>query len=129
MKRNGTDTAGFTEAPGKSRTFEGPLVRSKYVPPGKPAENDVGAAPAFNLTGGQLSALIATAVTEALGAHNVGPLLVDKQSLARKIGCSAAHIDNLRKRGLPVVYVGEAVRFEPPAVIEWLRRQTSNDTE
>jgi hypothetical protein len=128
VKRNGTDTTGFTEAPGKSRTFEGPSARSKYVP-GKPAENDVGAAPAFNLTGGQLSALIATAVTEALGAHTGGPLLVDKQSLARKIGCSAAHIDNLRKRGLPVVYVGEAVRFEPPAVVEWLRRQGSNDTE
>lgn len=57
------------------------------------------------------------------------PLLVDRQTLARQLGCSAAHIDNLRKQGLPVVRVGNvrAVRFEPGAVLEWLRQNSPQD--
>lgn len=111
MKPNGVDSAG--QHPG----------RAKYVPRSV-ATNDVGEAPAFTLTGHQLSALIAGAVADALGAHAKEPLLVDKQVLAKRLGCSAAHVDNLRKRGLPVVMVGEAVRFAPDAVLDWLRRQT-----
>jgi len=76
-----------------------------------------------------LSSLVEKAVKSALGAHGGGPLLVDKQALAQKLGCSAGHIDNLRKQGLPVVKVGEAVRFEPGAVLDWLRQRQSNDPE
>ena len=85
--------------------------------------NDVGKAPAFTLTSGELQALMAAAVREALRAGEGAPLLIDKQILAHRLGVSAAHIDNLRKRGLPTVMVGEAVRFEPARVLTWLRSQ------
>jgi hypothetical protein len=85
------------------------------------ADNDVQGAAAFTLTRGELSALVREAVAEANAAGG-GPLLVDKQRLAQKLGCSAAHIDALRKRGLPVVMLGVAVRFEPAAVLDWLRQ-------
>ncbi len=101
--------------------------RPKYVPPRPPGTGDEGDAFAFTLTSAQLSALMARVVNEALSAHAGGTQLVDKQVLAQKLGCSAAHIDNLRKRGLPVVPLGELVRFDPAAVIEWLRQQSEEE--
>jgi hypothetical protein len=83
------------------------------------AANDTGAA--FTLTRSELAALVAAAVGEALEKGAGAPLLVDKQALAQRLGCSPAHIDALRKRGLPVVMVGQLVRFEPERVVEWLR--------
>lgn len=67
----------------------------------------------------RLSTLVASAVKDALGLSS--QLLVDKQTLAQRLSCSAAHIDNLRKQGMPWVPVGQAVRFEPQAVLEWLK--------
>lgn len=93
----------------------------------RPQPTDAGDAPAFTLTAAQLSALVARDLVKALAGE---PLLVDKHSIAQKVGCSATHIDSLRKRGLPVVYVGELVRFDPLAVVEWLKKQTcSNESE
>jgi hypothetical protein len=66
----------------------------------------------------QLYELIQRAVNQA---RTESPVLVDKQDLARQLGCSAAHIDHLRKRGLPTVQVGQVVRFEPGKVLDWLR--------
>ncbi len=86
------------------------------------------AAPAFTLTTAALTALVSEAVQGALEAHRQAPLLVDKQVLAKRLACSAAHVDNLRKRGLPVVMVGDAVRFEPAAVLEWLRGEQGGET-
>lgn len=99
--------------------------RAKYVAPPPPA-NDVAGQMAVTLTREQLSALVSAAVTEALSAHSTGPLLVDKQAMAQKLGCSAAHIDQLRKQGLPTILVGQAVRFEPSRVLEWLRAQQTD---
>lgn len=77
----------------------------------------------------ELEGLIERAVQHALARDGGKPLLVDRQTLARQLGCSAAHIDNLRKQGLPVVRVGhvKAVRFEPGAVLEWLRRNSPQE--
>lgn len=75
------------------------------------------------LTRGELEALVGRAVSAALYLRNTDPVLVDKQDLARQLGCSAAHIDHLRKKGLPTVPVGKVVRFEPAKVLEWLRDQ------
>lgn len=77
-----------------------------------------GSEPAFALTKGQLGELVREAVAEALA---VRPLLVDKAILGQLLQCSAAHIDNLRKVGLPVVKVGESVRFDPTEVMAWLK--------
>lgn len=105
--------------------------RPKYAS-GHPVANDVADPPAFTLTSAQLSALIGKAVADALASNaaNDAPsrgeiLLVDKQDLARLLGCSPAHIDHLRKRGMPWVPVGQMVRFEPPNVLAWLREQAA----
>lgn len=78
----------------------------------------------------ELSAIVKRALSEALAQEGGKPLLVDRQTLARQLGCSAAHIDNLRKQGLPVVRLGhvKAVRFETQAVLEWLRKHSPQDS-
>lgn len=84
-------------------------------------------APAFTVSRGELGELIRAAVREEMG--HARPLLVDKQQLARQLGCSPAHVDHLRKRGLPTVMLGQAVRFEPGAVLGWLRQQAPNNDQ
>lgn len=74
-----------------------------------------------------LRALIASALEDALGKGS--QLLIDKQMLAHRLSCSASHIDHLRKHGLPWVRVGDAVRFDPAAVIDWLRKNTPSAEE
>jgi hypothetical protein len=71
----------------------------------------------------ELAAVVHKAVTSALAAHAGGPALLDKPLLGKKLCCSVAHIDALRRRGLPVVYVGDLVRFDLSAVLAWLREQ------
>jgi hypothetical protein len=84
-------------------------------------------APAFTVTRAELIGIVRAAVRQELSAR---ALLVDKQLLAQQLDCSSAHIDHLRKRGLPVVKVGQSVRFETDKVLEWLRTQSSqNDSE
>ena len=88
----------------------------------RPADNDVASGPAFTLTRVELEALVARAVRIALEATPAASL-VDKQDMARQLGCSPRHLDHLRKRGLPAVPVGHVVRFEPAKVIAWLKAQ------
>lgn len=84
-------------------------------------------APAFTVTKAELAELVRAAVRQEITQRAV---LVDKQSLAQQLGCSAAHIDNLRKCGLPTVSLGQSVRFETDKVLEWLRaRRPQNDSE
>ncbi len=92
----------------KERADEGD--RARYV--------TTGSEPAFTLSAGALAEVVEGAVRRAMGQRAA---LVDKATLAGQLCCSAAHIDNLRKVGLPVVKVGEAVRFDTDAVVEWLR--------
>lgn len=75
----------------------------------------------------RLKTIVATAVKDALDTKS--QLVVDRQTLARRLDCSAAHIDNLRKKGLPTVKVGELIRFDPEAVLSWLRAQPEATTE
>lgn len=83
--------------------------------------------PAFTVTRAELMGIVRAAVRQELSCRM---LLVDKQGLAQQLGCSAAHIDHLRKRGLPTVNVGQSVRFEADKVLEWLRAQgAQNDSE
>lgn len=82
--------------------------------------------PAFALTRLELEEMIRAAVRDEMMKR---PALIDKQQLAQQLLCSAAHIDHLRKRGLPTLYVGQAVRFDLSAVLDWLRVQRpSNDS-
>lgn len=76
--------------------------------------------PAFTLTRAELEGIVRAAVRDELAQR---PALIDKQQLAQQLLCSAAHIDHLRKRGLPTVFLGQAVRFELSSVLGWLREQ------
>ena len=73
----------------------------------------------------RLSSLVTSAVKDAMGSST--QLLVDKQILAKRLCCSPTHIDNLRKAGMPWVSVGQAVRFEPGAVLAWLKANGHKD--
>jgi hypothetical protein len=78
--------------------------------------------PVVTMTRREFGTLLRRAVQEER-AHS-GPVLMDKQGMAQHLGCSPAHIDHLRKKGLPSVSIGKVIRFEPDKVIEWLRSQS-----
>ncbi|MEY4545376.1 MAG: Helix-turn-helix domain [Pseudomonadota bacterium] len=88
--------------------------RAKHV---GPLDSDLVVMPAA-----QVYELMKRALKDAGGGAGGGQLLVDKQQLAQRLSCSSAHIDKLRKQGLPCVKVGEAVRFDPIEVLDWLRQ-------
>lgn len=91
-------------------------ARAKYLTRGAaPAQ----AAPVVTLTVGELEALVERAARSAL--ERGAELLVDREGLARRLGCSASHIDALRKKGLPTVMLGQSVRFDPGDVVRWLK--------
>lgn len=93
------------------------MTRAKYLTAGGPAEKE--ATPAFALSAEALEKLVERAVEKALGAG--APRLVDRHAMAELLGVSPSQVDALRKRGLPVVMVGQNVRFEPAAVVGWLK--------
>lgn len=78
--------------------------------------------PMVTMTRGQLEELVSRAVCEALDKGIGGPVLVDRQDLARALGCSPSSVDRLRREGMPTVRLApQVVRFEPVKCIEWLR--------
>jgi excisionase family DNA binding protein len=72
------------------------------------------------LPSSELGQLIERAVIKALKVANDNHL-VDRQEIAQRLGVSPSQVDRLRKQGLPVVMVGENVRFQPAKVIAWLK--------
>ena len=87
-----------------------------------PANDNADQAPVYTLTRAQLEELIAKAVCQAFDRGIGGPVLIDKQDMARQLGCSPSSLDRLRREGLPSVQLAkQVVRFEPAKVIEWLR--------
>lgn len=71
----------------------------------------------------ELRKLLSEVVTEALSEHDGAPALLDRNGLARKLGCSPGHIDNCRKVGLPYIMIGSSVRFDLKTVLEWTKNQ------
>jgi hypothetical protein len=71
----------------------------------------------------EVKTIVTRAVEEALAAHDGKPALLDRTGLARALTCSPSHVDNLRKKGLPTVFVGDAPRFVLTEVVDWLRKQ------
>ena len=74
------------------------------------------------LSAEELEELVQRALGKAL-ANDPAPLLLDRQGLAQKLGCSPSHVDQLRKMGMPALKVGHMPRFEPARCLEWLRQQ------
>lgn len=51
---------------------------------------------------------------------NMKEQLLTRTLLAQKLSCSERHIQNLEKKGLPVIWVGAIPRYEYREVIKWL---------
>ena len=80
--------------------------------------------PLFKLTTGEFWRRLDERLAKA-GAGQPRPLLVDKQVLSKLVDLCPATIDNLRKDGLPTVKVLGSVRFEPAAVLAWIKERGS----
>ena len=48
-------------------------------------------------------------------------LLIDSVELAKQLAVSKSTIIKLRKQGMPVIMIGDSVRFEPKAVMQYLK--------
>lgn len=70
----------------------------------------------------ELARVVRESVETALSEHSGAPALLDRNGLARALTCSPGHVDNLRKKGMPTVWVGESPRFELAEVLAWLRQ-------
>jgi hypothetical protein len=59
------------------------------------------------------------------------PALLDRQQLAKELGCSAAKVDRLRRDGMPFVRLGPGGvrRYELAPVLSWLRNRTRDDDD
>jgi excisionase family DNA binding protein len=78
--------------------------------------------PVATLTVGELKKLLAEQAPCTPG-HDADVLLTT-EGVAQLLGCSTRHVRRLRKDGLPVVWLGDAPRFERDAALEWLRARS-----
>ncbi len=53
------------------------------------------------------------------------PQLLTRNQAAEWLCCSPATVDNMRRKGMPCVWLGDSPRFEPGAVVEWMRARGS----
>lgn len=83
------------------------------------AANDT--APAFTVTVGELQEMVRGAVSEALAERAGGPVLLDRDALAARLGCGVGLVDKLRREGMPHVRLGDSPRFELERCLEFLR--------
>lgn len=54
-------------------------------------------------------------------------LLIDTKELADQLSVSPSTIRKLREQGMPTVLIGDAVRFEPEAAIQFINKNYRND--
>lgn len=50
-------------------------------------------------------------------------LLIDSDELAEQLSLSKSTIINLRKQGLPIIKIGDSVRFDPKVVMPFIYEQ------
>ena len=111
-------------------TMNKPLVKARhhFVEP-LPADAEDGRL-LVTLTVSELRELVREAVVDLLAEHHhesaVEPLTLSGAEMARKLGVSRSTMAELRTRdGCPAVRIGDHFRFEPAAVMAWLRSQSS----
>jgi hypothetical protein len=81
------------------------------------------------LTTEQLHELIRGAVADALDEHHPTqdePLTVSGAEMAMRLGVSRSMVHNLRLEGCPCLRMGDHYRYEPEAVLSWLRSRSKN---
>lgn len=74
----------------------------------------------------QLEEIIANAVEKALAEQreDVAPALLDRATIARRLGVGTSTVDRLRREGMPVIWIGDSPRFEANACVAWLREHS-----
>lgn len=106
--------------------------RAKYLRMGEgvgnsaPSNDTDEGAPAFTFTRGQLGAFITDAVAAALEARDGErgpPVLLDREKLAARLGCSSSLVDKMRRQGMPCVRLGDSPRFELERCLGWIRKE------
>lgn len=82
------------------------------------------------LTVEQLAVLVKAAMREVLAEQreDAVPALLDRNALAKALGCSPSQVDRLRRVGLPFVRLGDVPRFELARCLEWLRQRGKDET-
>ncbi len=75
------------------------------------------------ITVDELAGIVRAAVAEVLAEHQpqTRPALLDRAGCALLLGVSLATLARLRADGLPELRVGDSPRYEPAAVLEWVR--------
>lgn len=73
----------------------------------------------------QLAVRVADLVMAALAEYDEGkratPDLLSGQQMADKLGVSRTKLHKLRGEGCPSVKVGDIFKYEPAAVLDWLK--------
>ncbi len=107
------------------RTTEAPRERSGYLSSSaRPsAANDGGGV--VVVSPAELRALVQEAVGVALegATDHYGGRLLNRDGLSERLACSAGHVDTLRRRGMPCIYVGDSPRFVFDDCVRWLEAQ------
>jgi hypothetical protein len=73
------------------------------------------------VTLGELGAWLDMRDAERAPVAASGPLLVSGAQLGRLLGCSRTQVHRLRLEGAPAVRLGDVFKYEPAAVLTWLR--------
>lgn len=79
------------------------------------------AALVVTLTRGDLRSLLREELDRCVAEIEAPPALITQGDLARHLGVSDRTVFELRKQGLPTVWICESPRFELATCLEWLR--------
>jgi hypothetical protein len=101
-----------------------PLRGGPQGPQGELAKQLGDAAPVGGVTLADVRLLVRDELA-ALLAERAAPRLLTTDELADFLQVSSRTIRSLRAEGLPVFLIGDAPRFELPAVLTWLRARRS----
>jgi hypothetical protein len=78
-------------------------------------------AAAVTLTVGQLRAIVAEAVDQALDAREAKPAILDLKGICAALSVSERTLLDLRKAGMPHTFAGDSPRFVVSEVLDWLK--------
>lgn len=101
-------------------------LRPRHLAQQADAPTATAGAPAFTLTVEALAAVVTDAVSAALAAAAAPSAsarggLLSVQAMAAHLGCSRSKVNAMRLEGCPAVRLGAIYRFEPEAVLAWLK--------
>jgi hypothetical protein len=77
----------------------------------------------------QIAAMLREVLEQVLADQREDPacLLLDRNGIAKALGCSPSQIDRLRRLGMPFIRLGDVPRFELARCLEWLRQRQDDD--